>query len=220
MVSEKILISGTPHAKRAFAITIPNLFLSLFTGVLSIPSFVTFMFNETGSSLSEKNSSILVSIVTLAANLVTLNIIERFNRRTLYIWSSICTMLSYLLFAVYGFFLKGQPGLEWLDWMPLFCFGSIVFCSWLGIVPIPYLLNIELAPKKIRQTCIALVISIIWTVLFVYGIIFYSIVELFGLYMCMVILGLFSFLTALFAIFFVPETRGKSYEEIRDLLIK
>lgn len=116
--------------------------------------------------------------------------------------------------------MKGQPGLEWLDWMPLFCFGSIVFCSWLGIVPIPYLLNIELAPKKIRQTCIALVISIIWTVLFVYGIIFYSIVELFGLYMCMVILGLFSFLTALFAIFFVPETRGKSYEEIRDLLIK
>lgn len=151
---------------------------------------------------------------------MTLNIIERFNRRTLLIWSSIFTMLSYLLFAVYGFFLKDQPGLEWLDWMPLLCFGSIVFFSWLGIVPIPYILNIELSPNKIRQTCIALVISIIWTVLFVYGIIFYSMVALFGLYMCMVILSLFCLLTALFTIFFVPETRGKTTEEIRNLLVK
>lgn len=214
------LISGTPHARRAFAITIPSLFLSLFTGVLSIPSFTTFIFNETGSSLSEKDSAILVSIITLAANLVTLNIIERFNRRTLYIWSSVLTMLSYFLFAVYGFFLKGQPELEWMNWMPLFCFASIVFFSWLGIAPIPYIINIELSPNKIRQTCIAMVISIIWAVLFVYGIIFYTFVELFGLYTCMIILGLFSLLTALFAFFFVPETRGKSYEEIRDLIVK
>lgn len=214
------LVSGTPHAKRAFAITIPSLFLSLFTGVLSIPSFTTFIFNETGSSLSEKDSSILVSIITLAANLVTLNIIERFNRRTLYIWSAILTMLSYALFAVYGFFLKGRPGLEWLNWMPLFCFASIVFFSWLGIVPIPYIINIEISPTKIRQTCIAMVISIIWTVLFVYGIIFYTFVELFGLYTCMVILSVFCLLTALFAIFFVPETRMKSFAEIEEMMKK
>lgn len=214
------MVSGTPHAKRAFAITIPSLFLSLFTGVLIVPFFATFIFYETGSSLSEKDSSILVSIITLAANLVTLNIIERFDRRTLYIWSSICTMLSYFLFANYGFFLKDQPGLEWMNWMPLFCFACIVFFSWLGIVPIPYLINIEISPNKIRQTCIAMVISIIWTVLFVYGIVFYTFVDMFGLYTCMIILSLFCLLTALFAIFFVPETRGKSYEEIRALIVK
>lgn len=211
---------GTPHAKKAFLITIPSLFLSLFTGVLVIPSFATFIFNETGSSLSENDSTILVSIITLAANLVTLNIIERFNRRTLYILSSICTTISYFLFAIYGIFLKGQPGLEWTNWMPLFCFASIVFFSWLGLIPIPYIINLEISPKRIRQTCIAIVISIIWTVGFVYGLIFYTFVEVYGLYTCMIILGIFSLLTALFAIFKVPETKNLSYAEIRDLITK
>lgn len=197
----------------------PCLFLSLLTGVLSIPNFTTAIFNESGSSLSENDSAILVAIITLAANLLTLNIIERFNRRTLYILSSVCTMLGYALFAVYGFFLKGQPGLEWLNWMPLFCFASIVFSSWFGIVPIPYIINLELSPKKIRQTCIALNISTNYSLTFVYNIIFYQFVDAFGLYTCMAVLSLFCLLNALFAIRFVPETRGKSYEETREMIL-
>lgn len=63
-------------------------------------------------------------------------------------------------------------------------------------------------------------ISMMWTVLFVYGIVFYTFVEMFGLYICMIVLGMFSLMTALFAIFVVPETRGKTDEEIREMMIK
>lgn len=62
-------------------------------------------------------------------------------------------------------------------------------------------------------------ISTNYTVTFVYNIIFYRFVDAFGLYTCMVVLSLFSLLTALFAVFAVPETRGKSFEEIRNLIL-
>lgn len=71
----------TPHAKRAFFISFTSLALSFLSGTLTILAYVTDIFTRTGSSLTEKNSSLLVSITQIIANLVMLNIVERFNRR-------------------------------------------------------------------------------------------------------------------------------------------
>lgn len=76
-------LTVTPHAKRAFFISFVSLSLSLLSCTLVIISYVTDIFNRTGSSLSEKNSSILISITQIIANLVLLNIVERINRRVI-----------------------------------------------------------------------------------------------------------------------------------------
>lgn len=104
------------------------------------------------------------------------------------------------------------------EWMPPFCFACIVFFSCMGLLPIPYIITIEIFPKKIRQPCLALAVSMMWIVLFVLGSIFPIFLEKFGLFSCMLTLALISSLNALFGMFFIPETRGRSYEEIMDLL--
>lgn len=71
----------TPHARKAFFISFTMLLLSFSSGTLTILSYVTDIFSKTGSSLSAKNSSLLVSITQIIGNLVLLNIIERINRR-------------------------------------------------------------------------------------------------------------------------------------------
>lgn len=88
----------------------------------------------------------------------------------------------------------------------------------MGLLPIPYIITIEIFPKKIRQTCLALAVSIMWIILFILGSIFPIFLEKFGLFSCMLTLALFSSLNALFGMFFMLETRGKSHEEIMDLL--
>lgn len=102
--------------------------------------------------------------------------------------------------------------------MPPFCFACIVFFSCIGLLPIPYIQTIEIFPKKIRQTCLALAVSMMWIILFVLNTIFPILLEQFGLFNCMVTLAAMSLLNAFFGIFSMPETRGKSYEEIMDLL--
>lgn len=157
----------TPHAKRAFFISFTSLALSFLSGTLTILAYVTDIFTRTGSSLTEKNSSLLVSITQIIANLVMLNIVERFNRRvfllfvfisanlycnkktfflqTLYIWSSVLTTASYIMFGVYCLFWFKNPALEW---MPPFCFACIVYFSCMGLLPIPYIITTEIFPKK------------------------------------------------------------------------
>ncbi|XP_031623102.1 uncharacterized protein LOC116340647 [Contarinia nasturtii] len=204
----------TPQAKKALFIGFVSLTLSFLSGTLTIISYVTDIFEKTHSSLSEKHSSILVSVVQLTANLLLLNIVERFNRKTLYVCSSFLTSGSFFLFAVYCQFWIDQPEYRW---MAPFCFSCITYFSCMGLLPIPYILNIEIFPKKIRQTCLALAVSVMWIILFILGWIFPIILDAIGLVNCMIALAVMSLLNALFGIIFVPETRGKSHEEIMKL---
>lgn len=71
---------------------------------------------------------------------------------------------------------------------------------------------------QIRATCIAISTSVTWIILFILGALFPVFMESFGLSTCMITLGVVSLLNAVFGILYLPETRGKSYDEIMDML--
>lgn len=162
-----------------------------------------------------------------------------YELQTLYIWSSFLTTASYLLFGVYCWFWLKNPA---FDWMPPFCFACIIYFSCMGLLPIPYIVTIEIFPKKIRSICLALAMTCMWVILFALGmkriwlhlIFIESIIKLkcdfasgmllptfletVGLFIFMISLSAMSLLNALFGIFCIPETRGKSFEEITEML--
>lgn len=115
------------------------------TGTVTILNYITVIFQETGSALTEKHSSVLVSVTQLAGNLVFMNIVERFNRKTLYISSAISTTILYSLFGAYGYFEMKELG---YDWIPPFMMCLCIFSSCLGLLPIPYCVTSEVLVKK------------------------------------------------------------------------
>lgn len=172
----------SPQAKRAFFISITGVLLSFFSGIWIILTYITDVFNKTGSSLSEKHSSLLVSIAPLFTNFLFMNIVERFNRKvciyqkmvlqqidiknliesclyscwcnlqTLYISSSILTGLCFFLFGGYCILWLNQP--DYL-WMPPLFFTCIILFNGLGLSPIPYILIIEIFPKDVSYSNIS-----------------------------------------------------------------
>ncbi|XP_031623610.1 facilitated trehalose transporter Tret1-like [Contarinia nasturtii] len=215
--SEKLSVKDffTPQASRAIFISFTTVILSFASGPVVILSYVTDIFKKTGSSFTTKNSSLLVSITQIIANLIFLYIVERINRRTLLIGSSLLTTASFLLFGTYCLLWIDRPE---YDWMPLFCFVCITYFSWMGQNPIPFIITFEIFPKKIRQTCLSLSVSLIWVIQFVLVSIFPSFLETFGLFNTMITFGAISLLNAVYGYVFVPETRGKSYCEIMEIL--
>lgn len=191
--------------------------LAYLTGTVTILNYITVIFAQTGSALTEKHSSVLVSLTQLAGNLVFMNIVERFNRKTLYICSAISTTILYGLFGAYGYFDMKNLGYEWI---PPVLMCLCIFSSCLGLLPIPYVVTSEIFPKKIRKTCLSLSISMLWIVLFILSYIFPHFVKNFGVFNCMFGLGVMCALNALFGIFFVLETRAKSFDEIEMLMSK
>lgn len=80
-VDKICLCSVTQHAKKSFFIITCIQILYNLCGTLQIVGFLTNIFKETGSILTEKDSSLFIVVVQLIANLVFLAIVERFNRR-------------------------------------------------------------------------------------------------------------------------------------------
>lgn len=68
------------------------------------------------------------------------------NFQTLYVWSSLFSALAYFLMGTYGCLWLKQPGFEW---MPPFCISFLIFSSCLGMFPMPYVIAVEIFPKKV-----------------------------------------------------------------------
>lgn len=174
-------MAGTRHAKTSLFISFSMVALAYLTGTVTILSYITVIFEQTGSALSEKHSSILVIVTQvwivihsencsthtqtytnsfkyyisfqLTGNLVFMNIVERFNRKTLYISSALSTAVLFFLFGAYGFFELKNLGYTWL---PPVCISLTIFSSCLGLLPIPYVVTSEIFPKKVCSIAIKL----------------------------------------------------------------
>lgn len=71
---------------------------------------------------------------------------------------------------------------------------------------------------QIRQIGLSLVLSVFWILLFVTGAAFGISVRTFGLFNCMFGLGVICILNVIYGVFFLVETRGKSFEEIEKMM--
>lgn len=71
---------------------------------------------------------------------------------------------------------------------------------------------------QIRSVCLALAVSCMWIIMFGLGLILPKFLSAFSLSTFMFTLGGMSLLNALFAIFCTPETRGKSFQQITEML--
>lgn len=169
-----------------------------------------------------------------------------FKTKSLFIGSSIVTAAGYFAFAIYCYFWLHHPEFKW---MPLLCFAWIVFFSSFGLMAIPYTLAAEIFPVKvlklkqwtivlfiecelnqlmsivslhlqIRGACISIALCLMWTIIYVYETIFPNLINCMGLSGCMTMFGVMSVLCTIFGIIFIPNTRGKSHEEIMQILAK
>ncbi|XP_055306806.1 facilitated trehalose transporter Tret1-like, partial [Sitodiplosis mosellana] len=119
----------TPQAKRAYFIAFTGFVLNYCSGTILILSYVTDIFTKTGSSLSPKQSSILISVTQITTNIIFVNLVDRFNRRTLLICSSILATITFFVYAAYCLLWMNQSEYQWISSIPTVCFVLIIFFS-------------------------------------------------------------------------------------------
>ncbi|XP_071442931.1 facilitated trehalose transporter Tret1 isoform X2 [Hetaerina americana] len=104
------------------------------------------------------------------------------------------------------------------SWLPLLAFVVYVVGFSLGFGPIPWLMMGEVLPAKIRGSAASLATAFNWTCTFIVTKTFEDLIQLMGtagvfwLFGCIVTVGL------VFVFFVVPETQGRSLEDIEMIL--
>lgn len=132
--------------------------------------------------------------------------------------SSIGTALGLIVLGVYMILKSWGLHVEALNWIPLSGLSSVFFVSTLGIQPLTLTVVSEILPGKIKDTCISFCMTLFWFLTFVNAKYLPSLIDVLGFHGVMFIFAGICLGCALFIFLFIPETRGKSHEEIMKSL--
>lgn len=196
-----------------------GVFLMVFqqmTGINAIMFYAESIFEQAHFQNGDLGS-VLVGVVQVLFTAVAAVVMDRAGRKLLLVISGVSMALSTAAFGVYFFLLEQPQPQTQLAWLALFSLGVFITGFALGWGPIPWLLMSEILPVKVRGFAGAVCVLTNWTMAFVVTKTFQDMMT------CLTSAGtfwLFSFMCVLnliFTIVFVPETKGKTLEQIEAI---
>lgn len=143
----RFFVVGTRAARRAVSIAIFLVFLPQFSGCYILISYTTSYFAEAGSSLTPIESSILICVVQLVANLFTMFLVDKIGRKVLFTISSAGCGLGMLVLALHNTYKHLSS-----NYVPIYGLSLTLFIASIGLIPIPFVITVDVLPEKVRLT--------------------------------------------------------------------
>ncbi|EEB15149.1 sugar transporter, putative [Pediculus humanus corporis] len=185
------------------------------SGINCVLFYSEIIFAKSGSSLSPSLSTIIVGFVMFLTSFPTPYLVERLGRRTVLILSM--TGMTLFLILMGGFFCMEYFSYDTsnITWIPLFSvLGYISFFS-AGVGPVPWAMIGEMFASNVRSLGASLTTSFSWILAFLLTKCFGIMQEYLGDYWTFWLFSVFCCIGVGFIYFCLPETKGKTLEEIQ-----
>ncbi|XP_056274687.1 solute carrier family 2, facilitated glucose transporter member 8 isoform X2 [Pseudoliparis swirei] len=188
------------------------------TGINAIMFYAEDIFRQ--AHIKESNlASVIVGLIQVFFTGVAALIMDRAGRKILLIISGVAMAISTTSFGVYFYLVSRVPSVGEephadLSWLALASMAVFITGFALGWGPIPWLVMSEIFPSKVRGVASAACVLTNWSMAFLVTKTFQDMMGLltsagtFWLFASMCVLNV------LFTIVFVPETKGKTLEQI------
>jgi SP family galactose:H+ symporter-like MFS transporter len=202
-----------PLVKPAMAIGISLAIFQQVTGINTVIYYAPTIFQFAGfkSASSAILATMGVGIVNVLMTAVAIGLIDRVGRRPLLLTGLIGMAIGLGLLG-FAFMLPGQQSI-----LGLIAAGSLmlyVASFAIGLGPVFWLLISEIYPLKIRGLAMSVATEANWGSNLIIALTFLTLIQLLGETGTFWLYGLVSIMAWLFAYFRVPETKGRSLEEI------
>lgn len=174
---------------------------------------------EAGSNYIEPSTAaIIFSALMFAAAMSASLLMDRFGRRFLIISSSTLSGLCLLAIAVYFTFMNAGYDVLEVSWIPVAAvmLYATVFKAGLGLVPI--VLTAELFPAKVKAMGMTISDCMYVGFCVISLQVYHLFKDSYGIHIPFYVFAICCFLTVIFAIVMIPETKGKTLEEIQLML--
>ncbi len=179
------------------------------TGINTVIDYAPIILKSAGETIDTALfQTFIIGFINFAFTFIAIFTIDRIGRKPLYIAGSIGMSLSLLLLSL-GFFFDFVQGVYGLILLLLFI-GFFAAC----IGPTFWVLLSEMFPGKIRGVAISVAVFTNWLMNFLVVLFFPYVLQNFGGGVTFGILSLMAALMIVFTVLFIPETKGKSLEEI------
>jgi len=189
-------------------------FFSQADGQNSLFSYAPEIFKQAG--MAEDTAflqSVIIGIVNFVFTFIAIAFIDKIGRRKLLVYGSVLLCIDALALA--WCFYTGAAGIYTLVFV--LCFVAI-YAATLG--PVTWVILSEIFPNRIRSNAMALATLVLWIANFITTASFPILKAQFGLHITFAIHAGICIIYFLFVKFRVPETKGKSLEEIEVQLTR
>lgn len=212
-----------PAMKLVLLIGVTVAILQQITGINSVFFYAPMIFEQSGIGTDASfMQAVLVGLVNLVFTVLAILYIDKLGRRPLLI-AGLAMIAFCMLLLAYGFGVATySPEGELLDINPtLILIGILGFVAGFAISlgPVMWVLFSELFPNRIRGIAISFVGLINSSISFLVQLVFPWELENFGPSMTFLIYGLFALAGLAFVSKILPETKGRSLEELEKELV-
>jgi len=212
-----------PAMRLVLTIGIVIAILQQITGINSVFFYAPMIFEQSGIGTDAAfMQAVLVGIINLVFTVVAIMLIDKLGRRPLLIFGLVVIAGSMMLLS-YGFGSASYSAAgELVDMNPtLILIGILGFVAGFAISlgPVMWVLFSELFPNRIRGIAISFVGLINSSVSFIVQLVFPWELENFGPSVTFLIYGSFAIIGLIFVMRVLPETKGRSLEELESELV-
>lgn len=234
-----------PEYRKAMIIGIFLAMLNQCSGCFAMLNYTAIIFEEAGSSLPPNICAIIVGIIQFVGAYVATALVDRAGRKVkknrnilftfamlsillfkaelcyfqlLFTVSTVGTALSLISLGVYMMLKTWNYPVEAFNWAPIVSFSSLIFIANLGIMSLPFLVISEVMPEKLKNFGSSFCMALVWICSFIMVKSLPDLSIALGLHGIMFLFAGVCLSGALFILLRVPETKGRSHEEIMNLL--
>lgn len=188
-----------------------------FTGINAVVYFTPKIFSEAGFADPKDAifATFLVGIMNVIATLMTVFLIDRYGRRKLLLISQFGVIATLLLLI-----LSFATDWEIVDMMAVGGVILYIFSYSFGLGPIVWVLISEIYPVSVRAKALAFCTFVSWLTNYLVVLSFPSFLSFLGASWSFGIYAILTLLAYLFCLRLIPETKGKTLEDLEKLLIK
>lgn len=199
-----------PELYKPFLIMFSFFAIQQFSGIFVIFIYASQFSIEAGVAMDEFLSAVVIGAIRCVTTALIAFASDKFGRKPLTIVSSIGMFLSMLGLAVCSAFPLS------FTWLPAVFLFAFIFSGTIGFLTLPFAMVAEMYPQRTRGFAVGMTLAIASILSFINIKTFSAVFELFGTTLIFAFYTTVALVGILFAVFVLPETKGKSLQDIEN----
>lgn len=213
--SEVLQVKST---RRAFIIILSVFFFFHMSAINVVLFYSISIFKSSGVNIDPKISTIILGLISFSSSVLSSLLIDKVGRKILMCFAFI--LVSIGLCSLGGFFTMQDFNCDVgkLQWLPLVSLCIFIFAFDFGVSPVSFALFGEIFADEAKKIVAPICQAFSFSLTLILGISFPTVIALIGLGFTFLSFAFFAFCGFIFVYTYVPETKGKSREEIFQML--
>lgn len=205
--------------RKSFFIVLLVCWTKFLSGDTSIDAYTQEIFAYSNFSLSPEYATIIYAAVTVIMPLLVTKLIEQTGRKKIFLISGIFSSVGLGIVAFF-FYLKFHLKIDTImfNWIPFVFLLFYNVASNLGINSLTYVITGEMFALNVKETAMTCVTITNDLLAFFVKVIFQWMNNVTGIYTTFWMYAFFSLVGSCLFFIVAPETKGKTLEEIQDIL--